>query len=150
MKNAVKALREYGYIVSEGMWVKKDKPTRTQSWKSVEGGFHRFDPDNGAWIQIPYKLLPEFDSHQKDGVWIPGVAGLDYKRAEHKDCFDWVWPADYVANMYVEATKSQQAYAEMRAKQKNESPPEPVVIDISDVVDEVITVPKKKHWWSKI
>lgn len=96
------ALRAYGYVDEGVRWFSRRKHNTTQSWEETEGGFLRWDPDNGAWQATPYALMPDF---QKTG-------GLDFRNPAHQHCFEWVWPAEHVEKIYREGWEAQKAHAE--------------------------------------
>lgn len=140
MDEARAALQSYDYVNEDGRWYHKRKHNTTQSWTETEGGFLRFDPDNGGWYPVPYKIKAEFAS----------IGGLDFRYDPHMDFFDWVWPAEYVGKMYRDAWEAMKAHAEAREAEKRAYKPAPVVevmaaepepVVEEPVVEEVVVVP---------
>jgi len=102
MEAARHALRAYGYADEGGRWYSRRKHNTTQSWEEVPGGFLRWDPDNGAWQAVPYRLRPEFEN----------TGGLDFHNSAHQPCFEWVWPIEHVEREYRMAWDAMKAHAE--------------------------------------
>lgn len=142
MGNVRKALREYGYMLSSGRWVHSKKGAGTQSWEETTGGLLRFDDGS---IPVPYKVKPEFE----------GVGGLDFHLADHAPCFNWIWPAEYVERMYVDAWEARKAYIERKAAEKGqpileairEARPEFTAEVAAAIAAEVAKEKKSKRRW---
>ena len=111
MEEARYALRSYDYVKEVDQWYSRLKRERTQSWKEEGEGFLRFDPENHAWVPIPYKLTPEFQL----------VGGLDFRLAEHVACFLWIWPPEYVERIYTDAWVARKEYNERKAAEKGQA-----------------------------
>lgn len=109
MEEARQALRAYDYVVEGDTWYHRIKRNKTQAWQESGNGFIRLDPENGSWYRVPYKMKDEFQ-----------LGGLDFREPTHDIFFEWVWPADYVTQMYRDAWEAKRAYAEQRAIEKNQ------------------------------
>lgn len=130
MEEGRQALRGYDFVQEDDKWFSRTKRNRTQMWQETTIGWLRFDPDNGSWIPVPYKLKPAFE----------GVGGLDYNNPEHITMFDWEWPTDYVAQMYNEAREAAKAYAEERQLAKNPAIVAQAEAKAQQVMDEVTQI----------
>lgn len=109
--SAEAALVAYGYAKDEasGMFTRGD----TQAWRKTDEGWERFDPPSlkkpiraegvddpadGAswglptevgWVRVPYKL----------GERWRNISGAH--PATHPECFEWLWPEEEVAELYL-------------------------------------------------
>ena len=147
MEEARDALRSYDYVLEGDTWYHRLKRVTTQSWQEVDEGFLRFDPENGSWYPVPYMVHPDF---AKSG-------GLDFRKAEHAQCFTWVHPPGYVERMYREAWEAKKARAEERAKEKGAAALEvarittpAMLTETREAVEAAVareTEPQKKPWW---
>lgn len=101
MSAATDALLAYGFV-PDGKGLVKTNPATGQQrtrYETVEGGFHRFEREDGGWRQYPYTIHPDWE----------GVGGLafDEKQARGQlsakvkpECFEWVYPAAFVEGTY--------------------------------------------------
>ena len=108
MEDARHALRGYDYVQEGDRWFSRVKRMTTQSWQETADGFLRYDPDNGAWVPVPYCVAPEFSK----------ISGLNFREAAHAGMFTWVWPKEYVQKMYDDGREFMKAHAEQRALEK--------------------------------
>ena len=89
---AMTALVEFGYTQEEDNSLVKYKGNRPrEKWEPTETGFLRFSRDDGKWAPVPYTINEKWAK----------VSGLTPD--EHPGCYDYVYPADYVLNVYATA-----------------------------------------------
>lgn len=89
------ALVEFGYTPEEdGALVKYKAGRPRERYEPVEGGFLRFTRDDGKWAPVPYTIAEKF----------AGVSGL--LAETHPECFEFVYPAEYLGNIYAEAVQA--------------------------------------------
>jgi hypothetical protein len=93
---AVASLIDYGYTAEEdGSLVRYKGGKPRTKWVPVgDTGFLRYEREDG-WVQYPYQVADTFQ----------GVGGLSPET--HRECFDWVYPAEYVLNVYATALAEQ-------------------------------------------
>jgi hypothetical protein len=109
MEDARQALRSYDYIAEGNRWYHRLKHNTTQSWEESGEGFIRYDPENGGWYRVPYKVKSEFK-----------FSGLDFRNPTHEVFFGWLWPVEHVTMIYHDAWVAKKAYAEERQLAKNQ------------------------------
>lgn len=88
------ALIEFGYSPeADGSFVKYKADRPRERWEPTpdQSGFLRYTRDDGRWAPVPYTIAPEFE----------GVSGLTADKHPHS--FLYVYPADYVLNVYTRA-----------------------------------------------
>lgn len=98
--NANDALTGYGFqSTEEGLVFRGPLGQKRTRYVAVDGGFNRYEWEDGAWRQYPYTIHPDWE----------GIAGLafDAKQAAmfegarlKPDCFEWVWPEDEIVTVY--------------------------------------------------
>ena len=92
---AVKAIIEFGYSPEypDGSLVKYKAGHPREKWEPLEDrtGFLRFTREDGKWVPVPFTIAEKFE----------GVSGLTSET--HPECFEYVYPADYVLNIYATA-----------------------------------------------
>lgn len=99
----------YGFEkTDEGFVLTKAGRPKTK-WVPTEGGFHRFEREDGEWVQYPHSVNAKFAR----------VSGLTY--AEHPECFDTVYSVEEVGVIYAAAleerrAREEEASARRRAK----------------------------------
>lgn len=118
-KSATESLEAYGFVRTDEGWTKNKELTgkpRTR-YVSVEGGFHRFEMEAGEWRQYPLSIHAEWE----------GVGGLafddkaqDQNAKVKPDCFEWVYPPEWVVNEYSTALEAREAEAAAVAADKAE------------------------------
>ena len=90
---AVKALVEYGYAKdADGRY--RQPGRRTQVWEETDGGWLRYDSENGAEVAQVHSVAEAFR----------GTSGLT--KDKNPEAFDWVYPDDEVARIYKVALES--------------------------------------------
>jgi hypothetical protein len=117
MTTAHDALIAYGYAQKEpsGRYVKPAR--RTQEWEPVEGGFLRYDPEG----QVPFRGLTQDEADAlnqervKDGKPYLDLRNHNYRVADMRDLFIWVWPDADVARIYSGAKAEADAAAKAEA-----------------------------------
>ncbi len=114
---AATALVEFGYTLEpDGSFVKYKADRPREKWEPAEGsydvaidgtspveyetvpvsGFRRFTRDDGKWAPVAYTVSARWSK----------VAGLTVE--EHPECFDYIYPADYVLNVYATAVAARE------------------------------------------
>ena len=99
MALAVTAIVEFGYTLeADGALVKyKGQAKRpVEKYEPVEGGFLRFTRVDGEWQPVALSV-------NEAGA---GLSGLDMRNPAHAGMFEWVYPADYLLNIYAEAVQA--------------------------------------------
>jgi hypothetical protein len=81
-------LLKYGYVQgADGRYRRPGK--RTQVWEEIpDGGWNRYEIEDGKEVQEVHSVAEEFQ----------GVGGLH--KNTHPDSFVWVYPDEYVENIY--------------------------------------------------
>lgn len=93
---AITAIVEFGYTLEEDGSLVKYKADRPREKYVPEGdGFLRFTRDDGVWRPIAFQIAESFK----------GVSGLDFDK--HPECFDFVYPAEYLLNIYSSAVRGE-------------------------------------------
>lgn len=88
---AATAIIEFGYTHEVDDSLVKYKAGRPrEKYQPVDGGFLRFTRDDGVWKPVALRVAGAFK----------GVSGLDMDNPEHAQFFDWVYPDDYLLNIY--------------------------------------------------
>lgn len=91
LEQAMTALVEYGYTHEEDdSLVRYKGGFPRDKWAPEGDGFLRFTRDDGVWKPVALRVADSFK----------GVSGLDMDNPEHAQFFDWVYPADYLLNIY--------------------------------------------------
>ncbi len=97
--NADKELEAFGFVKTEdegfvySKLVGKDRSVPRERLEPVEGGYLRYIREDGAWRQLPYKVSEKWEK----------VSGLDFDT--QPECFDTVYPEDYIENLYAVANQ---------------------------------------------
>ncbi len=97
---AIAAITEFGYTPSgDGEYVKIKAGILREKWALADGGFLRFTREDGQWAAVPFSIAPEWE----------GIGGLDHK--SKPQCYEWLYPFAYVANIYEVANAERAANA---------------------------------------
>jgi len=92
LEQAIAAIIEFGYTHEPDDSLVKYKAGRPrEKYQPVDGGFLRFTRDDGKWAPVPFKIAEKYE----------GISGL--LPETHPECFDFVYPADYLLNIYATA-----------------------------------------------
>ena len=94
-------LETYGFVQTKDGWIKSGPDGRERTkYEATEGGFLRFEREDGVWRQYPYTIHPDWE----------GVGGLafDVKQAAMSgiggkvkpECFEWVYPPSEIERTY--------------------------------------------------
>lgn len=103
---AQSALTEYFYEPQEdGSYIRFKGGKPRAMYFPVIDGFLSFTRNDGVWEATPYTILPQWER----------ISGLTHE--EHPECYDYVYPADFILEEYSGAIERKEAYeAEHAAK----------------------------------
>jgi hypothetical protein len=86
------AIIAFGYTPeTDGSLIKYKADRPRERWATGADGFLRFTRDDGQWKPVPYTIKEQWAK----------VSGLTAE--EHPDCFEYVYPAEYVRHIYATA-----------------------------------------------
>lgn len=95
LEQAMTALVEYGYTHEEDdSLVRYKGGFPRDKWAPEGDGFLRYTREDGQWAPVPYTIHADW----------AGVSGLDHRK--QPQCFTWLYPADYVLNIYATALQA--------------------------------------------
>lgn len=94
--SATDELIAYGYAEEDGEFVRRKAGRLKDKYVPTEGGWLRFNRDDGAWVPVDFTMLPKWQ----------GVAGLH--PSTHPECYDYVHPDSWVETEYAAANQNRQ------------------------------------------
>lgn len=106
---AVDALVKYGWVEGpDGTYTRFKGRYPTDKWEETKGGFLRFHREDGAWVPVPYTVIPcelVFDEEHPTGVCqlkhSPHWAKLSgYTFEDTPEAYEMVYPEDHVYDIY--------------------------------------------------
>lgn len=100
ISTATDALIAYGFqSTDEGLVKLGPSGQKRTRYVAVDGGFNRFEWEDGTWRQYPYTIHPDWEG--VGGLAFDVKQGALYAGSRVKaECFEWVWPESEILKVY--------------------------------------------------
>lgn len=98
--NAIDALTGYGFAdPGNGYTLFSASGSPRTRYVEVDGGFNRYEWEDGAWRQYPYAIHPDWEGIGGLAFDVKQGAMFDGSRVK-PECFEWVWPESEILKVY--------------------------------------------------